>query len=173
MSVRSRLANAAFAVAMAVAPLSAPAQTTDGQSSTDVFGDWLLRCAANDATRCMLSQRIVHSENRSVVAEIGIAPLANGQAGFALVFSVPEGADLSAAPAFRLDGAPEQSAMAWRVCVNGTCQASASVLPDQAAEMDQAGSGIFGYKKYRATQLTLTPVSYDGLAEGLAAMTSK
>jgi invasion protein IalB len=173
MPLFTRLAVAAAALWLAFAPLSAIAQSNDAQLPAETYGDWLLRCAANDATRCALTQRIVNSESRKLVAEVGIAPLANGAEGYALVLSVPEGADLSGGPAFRLDGSEKQAAMAWRVCVNPMCQASASVTPDAAAAMDGAGRAVFGYKKYRANKLTLTPVSFDGLADGLAAMAAK
>lgn len=174
MSFLARLSVFVLSLSFAAAaPLGVVAQTNNVPSAGGTFGDWLLRCADNDASRCALTQRIVNVDTRAVVAEIGIAPLVAGRGGFAMVLNVPEGADLSASPAFRIEGAPEQTAMAWRVCANGTCQASASVTPDEAAAMSAAGRGIFGYKKYRATELTLTAVSYTGLAEGLAAMVGK
>lgn len=177
MSVFSRIAVGCCALGLTVGTVAMPtvaaAQTAGTTAPAEVFGDWLLRCAVNDAKRCALTQRIIHSETRAVVAEIGIAPLAAGADGFAIVLSVPAGADLGAAPAFRLDGAPDQTAMAWRVCVNAMCQASASISPAQVEEMEAAGRGIFGYKKYRASTVTLTAVSYDGLAAGLTAMGAK
>ena len=86
-----------------------------------------------------------------VVAVVGVAALAGGPEGYALTFNVPEGADLSASPVYRLDGAEAQSAMAWRVCDGGACRASASVSKEGVNAMQAAGAAVFGYRKYRKT----------------------
>lgn len=149
------------------------AQTEAAQGEAEVYGDWLLQCAANGAERCVLTQRIVSSETREVVAVIGFGALVGGPEGYALTFNVPEGADLSASPVYRIDGAEAQVAMAWRVCFDGACRAAASATVESANAMQEAGAAIFGYRKYRETELTVTRVSFDGLAEGLAAMAAK
>ncbi|MGB1213855.1 MAG: invasion associated locus B family protein [Pikeienuella sp.] len=150
---------------------AAGAQTTAAPQSVN-YGDWLFECPANAPTRCALTQRIINSETRDVVAKIGFARLATGIEGYAMVLSVPDGVELTTAPLYEV-GQGEKNAMAWRVCVNGRCQASASVTVDQARNMQKAGKGAFLYFAYGQNAPTSTPVSFRGLSEGLAALGAK
>ena len=152
-------------------PLHAQSEVPPGAGEN--FGDWLLRCAENDAGRCALTQRIVDSESREVVAEVAFGPRSDGADGYAMALSVPDGVELSVAPAFRLDGAEDQSAMTWRVCAQGRCQAVASVTQAATDEMVAAGRGIIGHRKYRVADISIIPISFSGLADGLAALGAK
>lgn len=151
----------------------APAQTQPAKPAAEpaqMFGKWALRCtvAETGARSCLLSQTFIHGETKRQVLRL-IVLHKRADNTDALLMVAPLGSDLTRHPSFAVPGVPTASP-AYRFCARDGCYAEFTITPQLLAEMQKGGQGQGTFSIIRAQSPVALTVSFEGFAEGYAAL---
>jgi invasion protein IalB len=166
------------AAALAQTPSGAPAQAQPAQAQTPkvtteppkMFGNWALRCsvAEGGARSCLLNQVFVQKETKRQVLRLSvIRKKSDNTTG--LVIVSPLGSDLRANATLAVPGVTIP-ASAFRFCVRDGCYAELAITAPMLAEMQKGGEGQVSFTPFRAANPVTLQVSFQGFAEGYAAL---
>lgn len=155
-------------LAMLAMPAAAdPARIENGAR----FGGWTLSCeaVAVNETLCVLRQRLVRSDDNSVLAEF-VAFNEAAAPGAWLIGRVPNGVHFPSGLVLGVEGGDRQFALDWQNCTPDLCEALLALTPEHLDAFDDEAPWIVGYRPAITADALVFRVSPAGLEEGLAAL---
>jgi invasion protein IalB len=183
----ARVFYAAAALAMAFAAQPAAAQTnpkppalvsSDPQSTTAAYGDWVVRCqrvGQGVATQHICEAAEVIQTQGAQGAQSPIAQIAIGKAAAAeplrLTLVLPPNISLPSSPRMAVDDKdPHPVNLNWLRCLPGGCFADIEIADDVLQRWRALTSqGVISFKNAAGREIAV-PFSFRGLAPGLDAL---
>ena len=135
------------------------------------FGGWTLSCeaVAVNETLCVLTQRLVRSDDNSVLAEFVAFNDADAPGAW-LVGRVPNGVYFPSGLVLGIEGGDRQIALDWQNCTPDLCEALLALTPDHLSAFDDEGPWVVGYRPGLGAEALVFRLSPAGLEEGLTAL---
>lgn len=136
------------------------------------FGAWRLTCEALavNETACVLSQRLIQRDGNRFLAELALFPAAGEDERAFIAARVPIGVYFPSGFVMRLGESETRYEFDWQACDRDRCEALLTVTPEIAQELEDAGSGVVGYRPAVDAEPLVFQVSTSGANEGLSAL---
>ena len=153
--------------AMALPAATQPVRIENGAR----FGGWTLSCEALavNETLCVLTQRLVRSDDNSVLAEFVAFNDADAPGAW-LVGRVPNGVYFPSGLVLGIEGGDRQIALDWQNCAPDLCEALLALTPEHLNAFDTEGPWVVGYRPGITAEALVFRISPAGLGEGLTAL---
>lgn len=148
-----------------------PAPKAPDQSS-DVYGDWTVRCAAREGVPpCEMMQVATNNTTREQVMRISIAHAGQAQS-LGVQMQVPLGVLLTGGVLVRVDDKQTVGNFQFTRCETTGCLIESVVTPETLAPFGTAQKGILAVLDRQGKALVL-PLSFNGYQAAMDAMSSK
>jgi invasion protein IalB len=165
------LTSGLFGEANAAEPLQAPAPKAPDQSS-DVYGDWTVRCVAREGVPpCEMAQIAANNTTHEQVMRISIAHAGQSES-LGVQIQVPLGVLLTGGVLVRVDDKQTVGNFQFTRCEANGCLIEGVVTPETLAPFRKASKGILAVLDRQGKPLVL-PLSFEGYEAAMDAMSSK
>lgn len=174
MSLRSMVLAALVASVVPAAAQDAaeagaePPRVANGQQ----FGAWMVTCEAIAVgeTACVLTQRLVRTEDDAFLAEL-LAFTSGDGSGTYIAARVPNGVYFPSGFAFKPEAGEARYEFTWQSCTRDLCEALLEIDPGDLAALAGEESGVIaGYRPSLALDPLVFRFSLAGVVEGLSAL---
>ena len=136
------------------------------------FGAWTVTCEAIAVgeTACVLTQRLVRTQDNAFLAELLAFTSGDGSGTF-IAARVPNGVYFPSGFAFKPEDADKRYEFTWQSCTRDLCEALLEIEPDDLAALASAETGVIaGYRPSLAVDPLVFRFSLAGAEEGLSAL---
>jgi invasion protein IalB len=161
---------AAIALAAAIVAPAATAQDNRVVNGSR-YGQWTVTCEATavNETACVLSQRLVRTEDNAFLADILAFWSRDGEQAY-MAARVPTGVYFPSGFAFKPEDSEDRFEFTWQSCGRDLCEALIEIDAETLTGLESGAPIFAGYRPALGMEPLVFQLDFTGIGEGMTAL---